>query len=124
MRTERGWPERLPLLGVGVNMMSMNEAVAAVERLIAEGGSHYVCLCNAFTLMTAQDDPAFSRAANEADLVLPDGMPLVWAARLLGRDQRERISVRTPASAGSFERISNARKKAMSARQIPIPSPK
>jgi N-acetylglucosaminyldiphosphoundecaprenol N-acetyl-beta-D-mannosaminyltransferase len=35
-------------------------------------------------VMEAHDDPAFAHVVNGADLVLPDGMPLVWGLRLLG----------------------------------------
>ena len=43
--------------------------------------------------MQAHDDPAFEAVVNAADLVLPDGVPMVWALRALGLPQRRRVRV-------------------------------
>jgi N-acetylglucosaminyldiphosphoundecaprenol N-acetyl-beta-D-mannosaminyltransferase len=59
----------------------------AVRRIIGwarAGESRYVCLANVHMVMEAYDDPRFRALVNEADMVTPDGMPLVWALRLLG----------------------------------------
>lgn len=55
--------------------------------------SRYVCAANVHMVMTAWDEPSFRAVVNEADLVLPDGVPMVWALRLLGRSQRRRVRV-------------------------------
>lgn len=47
---------------------------------------------NASHLVAMQDDPALREAAHAADLVTPDGMSLVWAARLLGAHVPERVT--------------------------------
>jgi N-acetylglucosaminyldiphosphoundecaprenol N-acetyl-beta-D-mannosaminyltransferase len=39
----------------------------------------------------AQDDIAFKRLLNDADLVVPDGMPLVWLGRRGGHDLARRV---------------------------------
>ena len=41
--------------------------------------------------MTGVEDKQFREITNSATLALPDGMPLVWSARLLGFDQPERV---------------------------------
>jgi len=41
--------------------------------------------------MEAHDDPAFSKIVNSADLVTPDGMPLVWSLRALGVKEASRV---------------------------------
>ena len=43
--------------------------------------------------MTAHDDPAFREVVNGARLVVPDGVPMVWALRALGAAQRRRVRV-------------------------------
>lgn len=50
-----------------------------------------VCLGNVHMVMTAYDDPEFSKVVEDADLVTNDGMPLVWAMRLLGHQDLERV---------------------------------
>ena len=56
-------------------------------------GGRYICAANVHMTMEAFDDPVFRRSINEADLVLPDGVPLVWALRALGLEQRRRVRV-------------------------------
>jgi len=53
--------------------------------------SSYVCIANVHTLMETYDSPDFRRVVNEADLVTPDGMPLVWIMRWKGAKHQERV---------------------------------
>lgn len=60
---------------------------AAAGRMVdaaAEGRSAYACVCNVHMAMETRDDPAFAEVVKSADWVVPDGMPLVWVARLQG----------------------------------------
>jgi N-acetylglucosaminyldiphosphoundecaprenol N-acetyl-beta-D-mannosaminyltransferase len=51
-----------------------------------------ICAVNAPKLVRMRDDAAFCRAILDADLLLPDGMSLVWASRLLRRPLPNRIT--------------------------------
>lgn len=51
----------------------------------------YVCVANVHMTMESWDDDAFRTIVNGADLVVPDGMPLVWALRLLGVRSATRV---------------------------------
>lgn len=53
----------------------------------------YVCAANVHMTMEAHDDPAFQAVVNGADLVLADGVPMVWALRALGVPQERRVRV-------------------------------
>ena len=53
--------------------------------------SRYVCVATTHSLMEAHDDPRFLEVLNQADLVTPDGMPLVWMLRLKGQRHQERV---------------------------------
>lgn len=60
----------------------------AVERLVvaaAAGRPLAVHLCNAFTLSLAIKDPQYRAMLNRADLNLPDGTPVSWVGRLMGK---------------------------------------
>jgi UDP-N-acetyl-D-mannosaminuronic acid transferase (WecB/TagA/CpsF family) len=48
------------------------------------GQSRAQIFANVHVVMEAVDDPAYLEALNGADMVNPDGMPLVWALRALG----------------------------------------
>lgn len=52
---------------------------------------NYVCLSNVHMCMEAYDSPEFNRVVNNADLVVPDGMPLVWALKALGEESAAQV---------------------------------
>ncbi|MBM3188065.1 MAG: WecB/TagA/CpsF family glycosyltransferase [Chloroflexi bacterium] len=80
------------ILGVRVDNVTMAEALATLERFVAEGRPHQVVTVNPEFVMRAQRDSAFRVVLNEADLAIPDGQGLVWASRLLGRPLQERVA--------------------------------
>jgi N-acetylglucosaminyldiphosphoundecaprenol N-acetyl-beta-D-mannosaminyltransferase len=55
-----------------------------VLRWARKGESRYVCLATVNNVIEAYDDPRFGATMEAADLVTPDGMPLVWGLHLLG----------------------------------------
>jgi N-acetylglucosaminyldiphosphoundecaprenol N-acetyl-beta-D-mannosaminyltransferase len=57
----------------------------------AGGQSRYVCVATVNNVMESYDSADFQRAMNDADLVTPDGMPLVWGLRLLGHSNATRV---------------------------------
>src|SRR5438876_478268 len=73
------------ILGMRVHATSYDDASSRVMAW-AEGEDRrrYVCVTTVHTVMEAHDDVFFKRIVNDADLVTPDGMPLVWGLRLLG----------------------------------------
>ncbi len=56
-----------------------------------ERSPRYVCVANVHMAMETHDDPAFREVVNRADLVTPDGMPLVWSLRALGLKRASRV---------------------------------
>lgn len=79
------------LLGVRVDCTSYIAATKRVIQWAREGRPSMVCLGNVHMVMTAYDDPEFATVLESADLVTHDGMPLVWALRLLGHRMLERV---------------------------------
>jgi N-acetylglucosaminyldiphosphoundecaprenol N-acetyl-beta-D-mannosaminyltransferase len=67
-----------------VDATSYGDASRRVARWAREGRSAYVCVATVHMVMEAFDSSAFLRTVNGADLVTPDGRPLVWALRSLG----------------------------------------
>jgi N-acetylglucosaminyldiphosphoundecaprenol N-acetyl-beta-D-mannosaminyltransferase len=72
------------ILGMRVDATTYEDAAGRVVRWAREGRSAYVCVASVHMVMEAFDSPAFRRVVNGADLVTPDGRPLVWALRSLG----------------------------------------
>jgi len=75
-----------------IDDLTQAEALAEIERMIAEGGSHYMAVVNAAKLVAASRDERLRQILARADLVTADGMSVVWASRLLGRSIRERVT--------------------------------
>lgn len=72
------------ILGVKVDCLDMGTALAEIERFVDEGGPHLVATVNPEFVMRAQRDPTFARVLAGAELCLPDGSGVVWAARRQG----------------------------------------
>jgi N-acetylglucosaminyldiphosphoundecaprenol N-acetyl-beta-D-mannosaminyltransferase len=79
------------ILGTRVDATSYRHAADAVLGWAEGGESRYVCVATVNNLIEAHDDPAYRQVMEDADLVTPDGMPLVWALRLLGVDGASRV---------------------------------
>jgi N-acetylglucosaminyldiphosphoundecaprenol N-acetyl-beta-D-mannosaminyltransferase len=72
------------VLGMRVDDTSYEDAPRRVLRWVHLGRSAYVCVATVHMIMEAYDSAAFRQVVNEADLVTPDGRPLVWALKGLG----------------------------------------
>jgi N-acetylglucosaminyldiphosphoundecaprenol N-acetyl-beta-D-mannosaminyltransferase len=79
------------VLGMKVHGTSYTDASARVAEWAARGASRYVCIATVNNVMEAWDSREFRRAMNEADLVTPDGMPLVWGLKMLGHRGASRV---------------------------------
>jgi N-acetylglucosaminyldiphosphoundecaprenol N-acetyl-beta-D-mannosaminyltransferase len=79
------------ILGVPVAMTDYSEAIEVMDGLISSGERGYICVAPVHSLIVAQDDPEMCAALRGSTLVVPDGMPVVWAANLLGEDLDDRV---------------------------------
>lgn len=84
--------ERVEILGVKVDAVTMAQAVEHVINLIAEKKSSLVATANAEMLLNATHDDELRTILNAANLVVPDGAGTVWAARHLGKFMPERVA--------------------------------
>ena len=72
--------------------MQIPDVVAQMERWIGERrGSHYIAVTGMHGVTEAQHDAALKEVLNSADLVVPDGMPLVWLGRWRGFGLKRRV---------------------------------
>jgi N-acetylglucosaminyldiphosphoundecaprenol N-acetyl-beta-D-mannosaminyltransferase len=84
--------ERVELDGTGIDRITEAEVVAVVRDALARGGGGRIVTPNVDFLRLAQTDPEVRRQFDDADLVVADGMPLIWASRLGGRPLPERVA--------------------------------
>jgi N-acetylglucosaminyldiphosphoundecaprenol N-acetyl-beta-D-mannosaminyltransferase len=80
------WEQADPvvILGVAFNPLTLPAAVDCIERMIVSRRPHYVVTPNVDFLVKATRDLQLHKILADANLVLCDGKPLVWAARWLG----------------------------------------
>ncbi|HEY0758203.1 MAG TPA: WecB/TagA/CpsF family glycosyltransferase [Acidisarcina sp.] len=83
---------RIAILGVPIDNLSMDETVEEIDRLIVAGGFHQVATANVDFLMNSIDDDELMDILHRCELVLADGMPLVWASRAMGTPLKGRIA--------------------------------
>lgn len=82
---------RTDILGVSFDNLTMDEAVDRAEELMAREGSHLVVTPNAEIVQQAQKDAEFSALIAGADLVIPDGVGVIYASKILGRPLKGRV---------------------------------
>lgn len=80
------------MMGCQVDNLSMEETLAKVEQFVRSGQPHQHVVINVDKLVKASRDPELRRIINDCALVNVDGMPVVWAARLLGKPLKERVA--------------------------------
>jgi N-acetylglucosaminyldiphosphoundecaprenol N-acetyl-beta-D-mannosaminyltransferase len=79
------------VLGMKVSWTSYQHASDLTIAWARERASRYVCVATVNNVMESFDSEKFQDVMNRADLVTPDGMPLVWALRALGRKDSTRV---------------------------------
>jgi N-acetylglucosaminyldiphosphoundecaprenol N-acetyl-beta-D-mannosaminyltransferase len=75
---------RFDVLGVHVSAVNRARALAAIGNWIDRRDRHYVCVTGVHGVMESQRDPALLDIHNASGLTVPDGRPLLWAARASG----------------------------------------
>jgi N-acetylglucosaminyldiphosphoundecaprenol N-acetyl-beta-D-mannosaminyltransferase len=80
------------VLGVPFDNVTMHEAIDAIEEKIDERGFHQVATANVDFAINAMQDQCLQEMLCSCDLIVPDGMPIVWASRLMGAKLKERVS--------------------------------
>lgn len=82
----------LGLSGVPVDNVTMDEALGRIEDMIEEGGFHQVATANVDFLVHAKNDLEYRKALCMCDLVVADGMPIVWVSGLFGAPLSGRVA--------------------------------
>jgi N-acetylglucosaminyldiphosphoundecaprenol N-acetyl-beta-D-mannosaminyltransferase len=84
--------ERITLMGCQVDNLSMEETLGRIEQFIQSGLPHQHVVVNVDKLVKASRDAELRRIINDCALINADGMPVVWASRLLGKPLKERVA--------------------------------
>jgi N-acetylglucosaminyldiphosphoundecaprenol N-acetyl-beta-D-mannosaminyltransferase len=79
------------ILGIPIAMTDYEQAMDVMDGMVSRRERGYVCAVAVHAVMVAQRDAEMKRALNESTLTVPDGMPLVWAANMLGENLPHRV---------------------------------
>jgi N-acetylglucosaminyldiphosphoundecaprenol N-acetyl-beta-D-mannosaminyltransferase len=84
-------PKRVSVLGVPVDCVDMVRTLAAVDEMVAGGLPRTILAVNPEKVMKAQTDPVLRRALDDAGLLIPDGIGVVFAVRMLWGEHIRRV---------------------------------
>ena len=80
------------VLGVPFDAVTMEQAVAKAKKMLTEEGQHFICTPNPEIVMEAQKDRELMNILKEADMVVPDGIGVVWASKYSETRLTERVA--------------------------------
>ncbi len=80
------------ILGVPIDVLTMDGAIDKLESFIASGTPHLVITADSSGIVEAAKDPVFRQMFESADLVTADSVGVLWAAKRMGRPLPERVS--------------------------------
>ncbi len=83
--------DRVRVVSLDADVCDHQSAVERVAALAERGSGSYVCFGTVHMIMESHDSPDFGSKVNAADMIVPDGMPLVWMQRLQGRKNATRV---------------------------------
>jgi N-acetylglucosaminyldiphosphoundecaprenol N-acetyl-beta-D-mannosaminyltransferase len=79
------------LLGLPLAVTDYERTLDWIDATVEERGRGYICVAAVHTVMACAEDPELKDAVLGADLILPDGQPLIWAMNLLGQNLTSRV---------------------------------
>ena len=91
MKNQGSHLKRVNVLGVGINAVSLDDAVYTISDWIDTRQRNYVNVCTVHTVMECQHLPELRSLVNNGGMATPDGMPLVWLARYYGQKHVTRV---------------------------------
>lgn len=83
---------RIQILGIPVDMVDFTAAMSTFEALMGEPGCSLVVTPNSEILVNATKDAELKEIIESADLVIPDGIGLVYASKIMGVPLKERVT--------------------------------
>ena len=82
---------RVTVVALAPDVVTRESATEKIIRLAQKKTGGYVCFSTVHMVMESFDDPEFAAKVNAADLIVTDGMPLVWMQKLQGATDATRV---------------------------------
>lgn len=82
---------RVRVVSLFPDVVNHDSIIEKIADLVEQGNGGYVCFSTVHMVMESHDDQTFGAKVNAADLIVTDGMPLVWMQKIQGRKQASRV---------------------------------
>lgn len=83
--------DRQNVVGTPLALVDYEKAMEVMDSMIEQRRPGYVIASAVHAAMVAREDPTLRAAMEHATMVVPDGMPLVWAAKRMGANLKDRV---------------------------------
>lgn len=83
---------RVKFLNIEIDNLTMNESIDYIDKLIKRKKPSYVVTPNVDHIVKLEKDDEFVKVYKNADLILTDGMPLIWISKFLKTPIKEKVS--------------------------------
>jgi N-acetylglucosaminyldiphosphoundecaprenol N-acetyl-beta-D-mannosaminyltransferase len=83
--------DRVRVVSLMPDVLDHERAIERVKHLVRAKRGGYVCFSTVHMVMESHDSPEFAAKVNGADMIVTDGMPLVWMQKLQGKQDARRV---------------------------------
>ena len=91
MEQESKTRDRVRAVSLYPDVLDHDRAVERVAEMVSRGSGGYVCFSTVHMIMESHATPEFGAKVNAADMIVPDGMPIVWMQKIQGRKHATRV---------------------------------
>ena len=84
--------ERMKFLNTYIDNITMEDTIQMIDEYMADGKYHYIVTPNVDHIVKLEKDVEFQAVYRDADLILTDGMPLIWISKFMKNKIKEKIS--------------------------------
>ncbi len=84
--------KQIRILGLPISAITYDEWLPLIDQWVKSGQPHHVCTINPEMIMIARQDVNFRNILSRADLTVPDGVGLLWAARQIDQPLPQRVT--------------------------------
>ena len=82
---------RVRVVSLFPDVVNHERVIEKIAELVEQKNGGYVCFSTVHMVMESHDDKNFGAKVNNADLIVTDGMPLVWMQKMQNRKQASRV---------------------------------
>lgn len=83
---------KINMFNIDIDNVTMDEAILSIDRIIKNNKNAYVVTPNVDHIVKINQDEEFYKIYKEADLILADGVPIIWASKVLKKALKEKVS--------------------------------